>query len=80
MCVRLLWSIWRFCQAVLSILLLFMYAHYAIHNSWSAFYDGMTGVIEIFAIGLICLVFFPPRFYQKLVSGSDGSESSAEES
>jgi hypothetical protein len=76
----LLWSIWGMAQVVLGVLLLFMYAHFAINNSWSTFYDGLTGVIEVFSLGLIWLVFFPPSFYQKLVSGSAGSESSAEES
>jgi hypothetical protein len=76
----LLWSIWGMAQVSLSVVLLLMYAHYAIYNSFSPFHDGLTGVIELFALGLICLVFFPPRFYQKLVSGSAGSESSVEES
>ncbi len=76
----LLWSIWGMAQVALSAVLLLMSAHYAIYNSFSAFHDGLTGVIEIFALGLICLVFFPPRFYRKLVSGSAGSESSVEES
>ena len=75
----LLWSIWGASQVVLSFLLLFMYAHYAIHNSFSALYDGLTGVIEIFSLGLIFLVFFPPRFYQKFFSDSERSESSVEE-
>jgi hypothetical protein len=68
-------------QVTLSLLLLLMYAHFAIHNSFSALYDGLTGGIEIFSLGLICLVFFPPRFYQKLVSGSGsgGGESSVGE-
>ncbi len=76
----LLWSIWGTAQVVLSVLLLLIYVHFAINNSWSTFYDGLTGALEIFSLGLICLVFFPPRFYQKLVSGSAGSESSVEES
>ena len=75
----LLWSIWGASQVVLSLLLLFMYAHYAIHNSFSALYDGLTGVIETFSLGLIFLVFFPPRFYQKFFSDSERSESSVEE-
>ena len=76
----LLWSIWGMAQVALSVVLLLMYAHYAIYNSFSPFHDGLTGVIELFALGLIFLVFFPPRFYHKLVSGSAGSESSVEES
>jgi len=76
----LLWSIWGMSQVALSALLLFMYAHFEANNAFSALHDGLTGVIEIFALGLIWLVFFPPRFYQKLVSGSAGSESSVEES
>jgi hypothetical protein len=76
----LLWSIWGMAQVVLSILLLLMYADFATNEAFSALYDGLTGGVEVFALGLICLVFFPPRFYQKLFSASDGSESSVEES
>jgi hypothetical protein len=76
----LLWSIWGMCQVALSIVILLMYAHFEAHNEFSAVYDGLTGVIEIFCIGLIFLVFFPPRSYRKLVNGADGSESSVAES
>jgi hypothetical protein len=76
----LLWSIWGMAQVALSALLLLMYAHFAINQSWSTLYDGLTGAVEIFALGLISLVFFPPRSYQKLVSGSDRSGNSVEES
>ncbi len=74
----LLWSIWGLAQVALSVLLLFMYAHFETNNAFSALYDGLTGVIEIFSLGLIWLVFFPPRFYQKLVTGTDGGESGIE--
>jgi hypothetical protein len=76
----LLWSIWGMAQVVLSVLILLMYAHYEANDAFSALYDGLTGVIELFALGLIWLVFFPPRFYQKLVSGTDAAESRVEES
>ena len=74
----LLWSIWGIAQVVLSALLLFMYAEFEANNAFSALYDVLTGVIEIFSLGLIWLVFFPPSFYQKLVSSSDGGESSVD--
>jgi hypothetical protein len=76
----LLWSIWGMAQVALSVLLLFMYAHYEATNEFSALHDRLTGVIELFALSLIWLVFFPPRFYQKLVSGSDATESRVGES
>jgi len=47
---------------------------------FSSLFDGLTGALEVFALGLIWLVFFPPGFYQKFFSASDGSESSVEES
>jgi hypothetical protein len=75
----LLWSIWGMAQVGLSILLLFMYSHFESTNAFSALFDGMTGVIELLSLGMIWLVFFPPRFYQKLLSDSDGSESSVGE-
>ncbi len=76
----LLWSIWGIAQVALSVVLLLMYADFNANNAFSALWDGLTGVIEIISLGLIWFVFFPPRFYQKLVSASDGGESSAEES
>ncbi|MFV1978078.1 MAG: hypothetical protein ACC649_01870 [Myxococcota bacterium] len=74
----LLWSIWGMAQVALSVLLLFMYAHFEATDTFSALHDGLTGVIEIFSLGLIWFVFFPPRYYRKLVSGSDDRESSVE--
>jgi hypothetical protein len=76
----LLWSIWGMSQVILSGLLILMYAHFAMNHSWSALYDGLTGIIELISHGMICLVFFPPHSYRKLVSGSDDGESSVEES
>jgi hypothetical protein len=76
----LLWSIWGMAQVTLSALLLVMYVHFEANNAFSRFYDGLTGVIELFALGLIWVVFFPPRFYQKLFPASDVGESSVEES
>ena len=80
-CNRLLfWGYFGIVQVILSFVLLGMYADFEINNVFSAFFDGLTGALEIVAIALIWLVFFPPRFYQKLVSASDGGENSAEES
>jgi hypothetical protein len=76
----LLWSIWGMVMVALSLVLLPMYAEFEANNAFSALFDGLTGALEIVSITLICLVFFPPRFYQKLVTGTDGSESSVEES
>jgi hypothetical protein len=76
----LLWSVWGLVMVALSFVLIPMYAHYETADAFSAFFDVMTGALEIFAIGLIWLVFFPPRFYQKLISAPDDGESSAEES
>jgi hypothetical protein len=75
----LLWSIWGMVMVALSFVLLPMYIHFETANAFSALFDGLRGALEIFGLGLIWLVFFPPRLYQKLISGSDGSESSAEE-
>jgi hypothetical protein len=75
----LLWAIWGMLQIVMSVMLLFMYTHFETNNAFSASFDILTGILEMFSLGLIWLVFFPPRFYQKLVSASDGSENSVEE-
>jgi hypothetical protein len=76
----LLWSIWGMFQVALSALLIFMYAHWETNNVFSSLFDGLTGVLELFSLGLIWLVFFPPRSYQKLFPASDVGESSVEES
>ena len=76
----LLWGCFGVVQVVLAFVLLEMYADFEANNSFSAFFDGLTGALEIVTIALVWLVFFPPHFYQKLISGSDVSESSVEES
>jgi hypothetical protein len=67
-------------QVALSALLIFMYAHFETNNVFSSLFDVLTGVLEIFSLGLIWLVFFPPRSYQKLFPASDVGESPVEES
>jgi hypothetical protein len=74
----LLWSTWGMVMVALSLVLLPMYVHYETANVFSALFDGLTGALEVFALGLIWLVFFPPHFYQKLISASDVGESSVE--
>jgi hypothetical protein len=76
----LLWAIWGMLQIAMSVLLLFMYTHFETNDAFSSSFDILTGILEMFSLGLIWLVFFPPRFYRKLFSASDGSESSVEES
>jgi hypothetical protein len=76
----LLWSIWGMTQIVNSALLLFMYAHFETNNAFSASFDILMGIIEIFSLGLIWLVFFPPNFYQKLFAAAEDSKRSVEES
>jgi len=75
----LLWSLWGVLNVTLSVVLVFMYAEFETTNVFSGLYDGLTGVIEFFAIGMIWFVFFPPRFYRKWFSGSDADESKVEE-
>jgi hypothetical protein len=75
----LLWSLWGVLNVSLSVVLVLMYAEFEATNVFSGLYDGVTGVIEFFAIGMIWLVFFPPRFYRKAFSDSDANESKVEE-
>ncbi len=72
----LLWSVFGLVQVALSVVLLQMYADFETNNAFSAFLDGLTGVLEIFSLGLIWLVFFPPRLYQQIVSRSDFGKTS----
>ena len=76
----LLWAIFGTVQVALSFVLLHMYAEFETSNAFSALLDGLTGVIELISIALIWLIFFPPRSYQKIFSGSDVGESSGTES
>jgi hypothetical protein len=74
----LLWSIFGTAQVALSVILLQMYSNYETTNTFSALLDRMTALIEFVSLGLVWLVFFPPRFYQKFISGSDVGENSVE--
>ena len=75
----LLWGFFGALQVGLSLVYLPMYADFEANNAFSTFFDGLSGVLEVLSIGVIWLVFFPPRFYQRLVSGSDVGESSVDE-
>ncbi len=72
----LLWGLFGLVQVGLSLVLVQMYADYEVNDVFSSFLDRLFGVLEMFALALIWLVFFPPRFYRKLVSGIDDCESS----
>ncbi len=76
----LLWGCFGIVQVSLSFVLLGMYADFEINNAFSAFFDRLTGAIEIITIALVWLVFFPPRFYRKFISGTDAAESVVEQS
>jgi len=67
----LLWASFGAVQVVVSIVLLCMYADFEANNAFSASFDVLAGALELISIALIGLVFFPPRFYQKLVTGTD---------
>ena len=76
----LLWGLFGLTQIALSLVLVQMYADYAVNNAFSALLDRVFGVLEMFALALIWLVFFPPRFYEKFISGSDDCSNPAERS
>jgi hypothetical protein len=76
----LLWSCFGICQVSLSFVLLGLYAEFEVNTGFSTFWDGLTGVLEVFSITAIWLIFFPSRFYQKVVMGSDAHNGSVEES
>jgi len=67
----LLWSLFGLVQVALSIVMLQMYADFEVNNAFSAFFDGLTGGLELVCIALIWIAFFPPRFYQRFISGAD---------
>ncbi len=74
----LLWGFFGLAQVAYSLVLLQMYANYETTQVFSPFLDRILGVLEMIALALIWLVFFPPRFYRRLVSGSDAGQSSVE--
>ncbi len=76
----LLWGCFGITQVVLSFVLLRMYADFETNNVFSAFFDQLTGAFEIITIALVWLAFFPPRYYRKLISGTDAAESRVAES
>lgn len=75
----LLWGFFGLTQVGLSLLLVQMYADYGVNNVFSSFLDRLYGVLEMFALGMIWLVFFPPRFYRNFISGSEVGDSPEKE-
>ncbi len=73
----LLWSLFGLVQIALSLVMLEMYADFESNNAFSAFFDGLTGALELLSIALIWLVFFPPRFYQRLISAAGSVDDTA---
>lgn len=69
----LLWASFGAVQVVVSLVLLRMYADFETNHAFSALLDGLSGALELVSIALIGLVFFPPRFYRKLVTDAGGS-------
>jgi hypothetical protein len=76
----LLWGLFGLVQVALSLVLVQMYADYAVAHEFSALLDRVFGVLEMLALAPVWLVFFPPRFYQKFISGSDDCSSPVERS
>jgi hypothetical protein len=57
------WTVYQFAAIVQQI-------EYEATQVWSASMDSVTGGLDLAAIALIWLVFFPPRFYQRWVAGA----------
>ncbi len=66
----LLWALFGTLQVCLSLVLLPQYSEYESTNQFTAMWDALYGIIEIFSLVTIWLVFFPPAFYQRWIQGS----------
>jgi hypothetical protein len=74
----LLWGIFGVLSVIASLIILPMYAHYAQHGQFAATWDRLIGAVEIAAIAVIWVVFFPPAFYQRWVNGTPGPTAQTE--
>ena len=65
----LLWAMFGAMQVCLSLLLLAQYANYEATSQFTATWDILIGGLEIVSVTVISLVFFPPAFYQRWITG-----------
>ena len=63
----LLWGLVGVCALSSNFALLPQYIEYEQEAQFSAAMDALVGGLEIFTIGVIVLVFFPPRWYRRWI-------------
>jgi hypothetical protein len=57
------WMVYEFAAVV-------QHIEYEVTQVWSAPMDAVEGALELTAIALIWLVFFPPTFYRRWIEGA----------
>ena len=63
----LLWGLVGLIMLSSNFALIPQYIEYEQEAQFSGAMDALVGIFEIFTIGLIALVFFPPRWYRRWV-------------
>jgi hypothetical protein len=66
----LLWGLFAALDACVWLLVLPQYAQYDQQNLFSETWDTLIGVLEITAIAMIWLTFFPPAYYRRWIGGA----------
>jgi hypothetical protein len=66
----LLWGITGITSAAYSCALLFYTTSFEADGFWSAPLDRISGTLEVATIALVCLIYFPPRFYKRWIAGA----------
>ena len=66
----LLWGITGIVSAVYSRVLLSYTTAFEADGFWSTTLDRASGALEVTTVALVCLIYFPPRFYQRWFAGA----------
>jgi len=75
-----LWSIVGMCWLVLQHVYVYQDITWARTREWPGHIDAAVGVIEIFSLATIWLVFFPPSVYRRWVGGDEAAVETSTES
>lgn len=73
----LLWGLTGVAWTIYQVIMIVQQIEYERTQVWSASMDAAVGVVELVAITLISLVFFPPRFYRRWIDRVASTQESA---
>lgn len=66
----LLWAVVGFAWTLYNGMFLYQTVEFEASQIWSSSMDRAIAAIEAVGVALVCLIFFPPRFYRRWIAGA----------